>query len=337
MQRDGAAAAEGGASASAVAFRDGRASPVLQVTLAGITFPTPILAAPGPLEFGRQVQAVYDLRAFGGIVTKSVSLEPRPGYPEPTVVETAAGWLNAVGLRNPGLAAFVARDLPFLRTLGRPVIVSIVGHTVGEFAEIAAVLDAEEGVAALEVNVSCPNVADGLWFGTDPRRTFALVAAVRRATRRPLFVKLSPNVTDIVAIARAAAAGGADGLSLINTLQGLAVDARTRRPRLAAGLGGLSGPAIKPVALRMVWEVAQRVRLPIIGMGGIQSAEDAVEFLLCGAHAVAVASGLLANPRAAEELTEGLARFLAAQGVGDVADLVGRLEVPGGVGAGAGR
>lgn len=333
MQRDVAAAAGAGTLASAVACEDARSAPALQVRLAGITFPTPVLAAPGPLEFGRQVQAVYDLRAFGGIITKSVSLDPRPGYPEPTVVETAAGWLNAVGLKNPGLGAFIARDLPFLRTLGRPIIVSVVGHTVEEFAEAAAVLDAEEGVAALEVNVSCPNVADGLWFGTDPQRTHALVAAVRRATRRPLFVKLSPNVTDIVAIARAAIEAGADGLSLINTLQGLAVDARTRRPRLAAGLGGLSGPAIKPVALRMVWEVAQRVRVPIIGMGGIQTAEDAVEFLLCGAHAVAVASGLLAHPRAAEAITLGLVQFLVEQGVGHVGDLVGRLEFPGAPGA----
>lgn len=309
--------------------REARPVPSLEVTLAGILFPTPVLAGPGPVEFGRQVQAVYDLRAFGGIITKSVSLEARPGHPGPTIVETAAGWLNAVGLKNPGLAAFVARDLPVLRALGRPVIVSIVGHAVEEFAELAAVLDDEAGVAALEVNVSCPNVADGLWFGTDPTRTFALVAAVRRATRRPLFVKLSPNVTDIVSIARAAADAGADGLSLINTLQGLAVDARTRRPRLAAGLGGLSGPAIKPVALRMVWEVAQHLRLPIIGMGGVQTAEDAVEFLLCGAHAVAVASGLLANPRAAEEITQGLAQFLVEQGVARVTDLVGRLEFPG--------
>ncbi|MDR7482187.1 MAG: dihydroorotate dehydrogenase [Armatimonadota bacterium] len=307
------------------------AAPSLEVTVAGIVFPTPVLAGPGPVEFGRQVQAVYDLRAFGGIITKSVSLEARPGYPGPTIVETTAGWLNAVGLKNPGLAAFLARDLPFLRALGRPVVVSIVGHAVEEFAEMAAVLDDEAGVAALEVNVSCPNVADGLWFGTDPARTFALVAAVRRATRRPLFVKLGPNVTDIVSIARAAADAGADGLSLVNTLQGLAVDARTRRPRLAAGLGGLSGPAIKPVALRMVWEVAQHLRLPIIGMGGVQTAEDAVEFLLCGARAVAVASGLLANPRVAEEITRGLCQFLVEQGVARVTDLVGQLEFPGAV------
>ena len=297
----------------------------LSVTLAGITFPTPILSAPGPLEFGRQVQAVYDLRAFGGLVTKSVTLEPRPGHPAPDVVETAAGWLNAIGLRNPGLAGFIMHDLPFLRTLGRPIIVSIAGHRAEDFVTVTEVLSEETGIAALEINVSCPNVDDGLLFGTDPRRTQALVTQVRARTALPLFVKLSPNVTDIVAIARAAADAGADGLALINTLQGIAVDARTRRMRLGAGVGGLSGPAIKPVALRMVWEVARGVALPIIGMGGIDTAEDAVEFLLCGAHAVAVASGVLSNPRAAEDITEGLTRFLKEEGLRSVTDLVGKL------------
>jgi len=293
--------------------------------LAGIAFPTPVLAAPGPLEFGRQVRAVYDLRTFGGIVTKSVTLEPRPGHPGPDVVETAAGWLNAIGLRNPGVAGFILHDLPFLRTLERPIIVSIAGHRTEDFVAVAEVLSAEVGVAGLEINVSCPNVDDGLLFGTDPRRARALVAAVRARTALPMFVKLSPNVTDIVTIARAAADAGADGLALINTLQGIAVDARTRRMRLGAGVGGLSGPAVKPVALRMVWEVARRVALPIVGMGGIATAEDAVEFLLCGAHAVAVASSVLHNPRAAQDITEGLVRFLREKGLASVNDLVGKL------------
>lgn len=300
-------------------------APALSVTLAGVAFPTPVLAAPGPLEFGRQVQAVYDLRAFGGIVTKSVTLEPRPGHPGPDVVETAAGWLNAIGLRNPGVAGFVMHDLPFLRTLGRPIIVSIAGHRAEDFATVTEVLSDEAGIAGLEINVSCPNVDDGLLFGTDPRRTRALVTAVRARTTLPVFVKLSPNVTDIVAIARAAADAGADGLALINTLQGIAVDARTRRMRLGAGVGGLSGPAIKPVALRMVWDVARQVTLPIIGMGGIASAVDAVEFLLCGAHAVAVASSVLCNPRAAEDITQGLAMFLREEGLRSVTDLIGKL------------
>lgn len=300
----------------------------LAVTLAGIAFPNPVIAAPGPLEFGRQVQAAYDLRAFGGIVSKSVTLEPREGHPGPQTVEVSGGWLNAVGLRNPGAAGFITRDLPFLRTLGRPIIVSIAGHGCDEYAALAGLLSDEDGIAALELNVSCPNVEDGLYFGTDPRRIEALVAAVRAHTPFPLFVKLSPNVADITVVARAAADAGADGLALINTLNALAVDARSRRMRLGAGTGGLSGPAIKPVALRMVWEVAQAVTLPIIGMGGIANWEDAVEFLLCGAHAVAVASALIDNPHAAEEITEGLRAYLAEVGIERVTDLVGALEGP---------
>ncbi|MBM3469652.1 MAG: dihydroorotate dehydrogenase [Armatimonadetes bacterium] len=298
----------------------------LAVTLAGITFPCPVLAAPGPLEFGRQVQAAYDLRAFGGIVTKSVTMEPREGHPGPDTIQVLSGWLNAIGLRNPGVAGFIAREMPFLRTLGRPIIVSIAGGSADEYAALAELLSGEDGVAAIEINVSCPNVTDGLHFGTDPGRTQALVGAVRARTALPLFVKLSPNVTDIAAMATAAADGGADGLSLINTLSALAVDARTRRPRLGAGAGGLSGPAIKPVALRMVWEVARSVRLPIIGMGGIATWEDAVEFLLCGAHAVAVASALIDNPRTAEEITEGLRAYLTEHGVERVTDLTRALE-----------
>jgi dihydroorotate dehydrogenase (NAD+) catalytic subunit len=301
-------------------------TPALDVTLAGITFPTPVLSAPGPLEFGRQVQAAYDLRAFGGFITKSVTLEPREGHPGPHTVDVRGGWLNAVGLRNPGVAAFIARDLPFLRTLGRPIIVSAAGHHADEFATVAELLSAEAGIAGLEVNVSCPNVEDGLLFGTTPERTRVLVARVRAVTPLPLFVKLSPNVTDIVPIASAAVDAGADGLSLINTLQGLAVDARTRRGRLGAGLGGLSGPAVKPVALRMVWEVAQHVRVPIIGMGGIATAEDAVEFLLCGAHTVGVASAMIDNPNAAAEITEGLRDYCIQHGIRRVSDLVGALE-----------
>ncbi len=298
----------------------------LEVTLAGITFPTPVLAAPGPLEFGRQVQAVYDLRTFGGLITKSVTLEPREGNAAPHTVPSAGGWVNSVGLRNPGVAGFIARDLPFLRTLGRPILVSIAGGRIDEYAELAEVLSQEVGIAGLEVNISCPNTDDGLEFGTDPARARSLVAAVRARTPLPLFVKLSPNVTDVTTIADAAAESGADGLSLINTLAALTVDMRTRRGRLGTGIGGLSGPAIKPVALRMVWEVAQRVRLPIIGMGGIATAEDAVEFLLCGAHAVAIAAAVIDNPRAAEEITEGLRSHLEAEGIARVSELTGALE-----------
>jgi dihydroorotate dehydrogenase (NAD+) catalytic subunit len=300
--------------------------PSLDVTLAGITFPTPVLAAPGPLEFGRQVQAAVDLRGFGGIITKSVTLEPREGNPAPHTVPGTAGWLNSVGLRNPGVAGFITRDLPFLRTVGRPLIVSIAGGRIADYADVAELLSDEPGIAALDLNISCPNTDDGLEFATDPVRTGALVAAVRARTRLPLFVKLSPNVTDITVIARAAADAGADGLSLINTLAALSIDIRTRRGRLGTGIGGLSGPAIKPVALRKVWEVAQQVRLPIIGMGGIVTVEDAVEFLLCGAHAVAIAAAVIDNPQAAQQVTEGLRAYLAAESIARVSDLTGALE-----------
>jgi dihydroorotate dehydrogenase (NAD+) catalytic subunit len=298
----------------------------LEVTLAGITFPSPVLAAPGPLEFGRQVQAAVDLKTFGGIMTKSVTLEPREGNAAPHTVPSAAGWLNSVGLRNPGVAGFIARDLPFLRTVGRPLIVSIAGGQMADYAEAAELLSDEAGIAAFDLNISCPNTDDGLEFGIDPVRTGSLVSAVRARTRLPLFVKLSPNVTDITAIARAAADAGADGLSLINSLAALSVDVHTRRGRLGTGIGGLSGPAIKPIALRKVWEVAQQVRLPIIGMGGIATAEDAVEFLLCGAHAVAIAAAVIDNALAAQQITEGLRAYLAAEGIARVSDLTGGLK-----------
>jgi len=298
----------------------------LAVTLAGITFPTPVLAAPGPLGSGREAQAAVDLRAFGGFITKSVTLEPREGHPRPHVVDVDGGWLNAVGLRNPGLAAFLVKDLPCLRTLGIPIVVSVAGTTVEEFVRLAEWLDAEEGIAALELNVSCPNVHAGQRFGSDPRLTEELVAAVRRATRRPLLVKLTPNVTDVAAVARAAAGAGADAFGCVNTLAGLAIDPATRRPRLGAGFGGLSGPAIRPVAVRLTWEVARATGLPVIGMGGILTAEHALEFLLAGAHAVAVASAVLVDADAPRRITAGLVAYLAQHGFTDIRQVVGAVE-----------
>lgn len=300
--------------------------PGLAVTVAGITFPTPVLAAPGPLMFGREVQNVYDLRRFGGFITKSVTVEAREGHPRPQIVEVEGGWLNAVGLANPGLAAFLTRDMPFLRTLGIPIIVSIAGTSVEEFVLLAEVLNEEEGVAGIEVNVSCPNVQAGMLFGSDPSLTSTLVRTLREITTRPLIVKLSPNVTDITLIARAAADGGADALCCINTLQGLAIDVETRRPRLGAAIGGLSGPAIRPVAVRMAWEVARSTGLPVIGAGGVATSNDALEFLLVGARAVAVASAVIADAQAAVRITEGLREYLRSHAIADINDIIGEAK-----------
>ena len=303
--------------------------PSLSVEVAGIKFAHPVLAAPGPLGFGREVQSVVDLPSFAAFVTKSVTLDPRPGHPYPQVVPTVGGWLNSQGLPNHGLAGFVTKDLPFLRTLRIPLIVSIAGETVREFVTLAEWLSREEGVAAVELNVSCPNVDRGLIFGVDPQLTREVVAAVRAVCTRPLFVKLTPNVTDIVSIARAAEEAGADALSLINTLVGLAIDIQTRRPKLGAGTGGLSGPAIRPIAVRMVWEVARHCQIPVIGMGGIASAQDALEFLIAGARAVAVGSAVIDRPGVAAEIRAGLERYLQEHQVHDIVDVIGSVKVTG--------
>lgn len=300
--------------------------PSLAVTLAGITFSNPVLAAPGPLDFGREVQQIVDLRSLGGFITKSVTMEPRPGHPRPHVVEVEGGWLNSVGLRNPGLAGFLTKELPFLRTLGIPVVVSIAGATVDEYRTLTEWLSQEHGVAGLEVNVSCPNVDAGLGFGAEGRLTHALVAALRAMTPLPLIVKLSPNVADIAVIARAAADGGADALCCVNTLAGLAIDVDTRRPLLGAGTGGLSGPALRPVAVRMTWEAARATSLPVIGAGGILSARDALEFFLAGARAVAIASAFITDARAHLRILDGLRAYLTAHNHSSIDEIIGRVE-----------
>jgi dihydroorotate dehydrogenase (NAD+) catalytic subunit len=299
----------------------------LSVEIAGVRFANPVLCAAGPLGHGREFAQVVDLRAFGGFVTKSITLDPREGNPRPELVEVDGGFLNSVGLRNPGLAAFLTKDLPFLRTLGIPIIASLAGHSIAEFRELATWIGEAEGVAALELNVSCPNVERGLVFGTDPELLRALVRTVRAVVHRPLFVKLTPNVTDIVPVARAAVGAGADALSLVNTLLGMAIDVRTRRPKLGGITGGLSGPAIRPVAVRMVFEVYRAVSVPLIGIGGIETAEHAAEFFLAGASAVAVASATLKNPGVAREIVEGLRAYLLSQGMRSIRELVGALEL----------
>ncbi|MDN5363017.1 MAG: dihydroorotate dehydrogenase catalytic subunit [Eubacteriales bacterium] len=294
----------------------------LKVNLGGIEMKNPVTVASG--TFGGPEYAPYvDLNRLGAVVIKGTTLKPRQGNPTPRIWETPAGILNCIGLMNPGVEVFLHEHLPFYRQYDVPVIVNIAGNTVEEYGLLAEKLNVE-GVAGLEVNISCPNVKKGgMAFGTDPAMVREVVAAVRAATPKPVIVKLSPNVTDIVAIAEAAATAGADALSLINTLLGMAIDIRTRRPALGNVMGGLSGPAIKPVAVRCVWQVAQAVDLPIVGMGGIMTAADALEFILAGATAVAVGTANFVNPRAALDIIEGLEAYCREEGITDIKELIG--------------
>lgn len=302
----------------------------LGVDLAGIHLVNPMMTASGTSGFGPEHAEFIDLNQLGAFVTKAVSLEERKGNPPERIVETPAGMLNAIGLANVGLERFLAEKVPFLETLETPVIVNVVGHSVEDFVTVCRRLDGVGCVAALELNVSCPNVADGLEFGTDPGRLHHLVSAARTAVARAkLIVKLSPNVTDAAATARAAVDAGADALSAINTLVGMAVNVDTWKPMLANRTGGLSGPAIKPVALAMVHrvytQVARDAGVPIIGMGGVADWRDAVEFLLAGATAVAVGTALFVDPEAPIKIADGLRHYLARRGMRSVRDLIGRL------------
>jgi len=301
--------------------------PAMTVNIGGISLQNPVMTASGTFGYAREFDPLIDLNRLGGIIVKGLALKPVKGNPPPRIVETACGMLNAIGLENVGIDAFVADKMPFLRTLKPPIFANIYGTSVEEYAELAGRLDAVDGVAGVEVNISCPNVkAGGVVFGVDPAAVGRVVKAVRQSTHKPVIVKLSPNVTDITAIARSAEAAGADALSLINTLTGMAVDIETRRPRLANITGGLSGPAIKPVALRMVWQVARATRLPVIGIGGIMKTEDAIEFLIAGATAVQVGTANFVNPRSTIEIIDGIERYLERHGIADIAQLVGSLE-----------
>lgn len=301
--------------------------PDLSVNVAGMVLRNPIMTASGTFGYGAEFAPYMDLHSIGAMVTKGLSLKPRAGNPPPRIVETPAGMLNAVGLQNVGIDAFIEEKLPFLRQIDTPCIANFFGGTVEEYAEMAHRLDALPEVAALEMNISCPNVKDGgIVFGSDPARASAVVAACRAATSKPLIVKLSPNVTDVVVMARACVDAGADALSLINTLIGMAIDINTRRPVLANITGGLSGPAIKPVALRMVWQVAQAVKVPLIGIGGIMSATDVVEFLLAGATAVQVGTASFVTPGIAQQIAQDLEQWMQDNGVQDVHSLIGGLQ-----------
>ena len=295
-------------------------------TARAVRLKNPVIAASGTFGYGLEYAAQLDLNALGGFVTKGVSLKPRDGNPPPRICETAAGMLNAIGLANVGLEVFLRDKLPRLRGLDTAVVVNLYGEAVDEFATLARELTAAGGVAALELNVSCPNVkAGGMAFGCAPGPVGEITAAVRAASDLPVWVKLTPNVTDPVAIARAAEAAGADAVCLINTLLGLAIDARTRRPRLANVYGGLSGPAIKPVALRMVHQVSRALAIPVVGLGGIVCGQDAAEFLLAGAAAVQVGTANFLDPAASLRVADELEAFCAGQGLAAVAELVGAL------------
>lgn len=300
--------------------------PRLAVDIGGLKLENPVLTASGTFGYAREFDHFIDLNRLGGVIVKGLSLKPAMGNPPPRIVETACGMLNAIGLENVGVDAFVSDKLPFLETLRSPLIANIYGKTVDEYAQLAERLDPLTAVKGVEVNISCPNVKEGgVAFGADPEVAACVVRAVRRKTGKHLMVKLSPNVTDIAEIAMTVEAEGADSLSVINTITGMAVDLATRRPKLANITGGLSGPAIKPIALRMVWQVAQAVKIPVVGVGGIMSAADALEFLMVGATAVQVGTANFVNPTSTMEILDGMEDWLRQQGIDDVNDLIGTL------------
>lgn len=302
-------------------------NPDLSVNLAGLVLKNPVMSASGTFGYGRELADFVPPAALGAVITKGISLKPRAGNRPPRIVETSSGMLNAIGLQNVGLEAFIQDKLPWLAEQGAVVIANILGESVDEYAALASGLDRAGAVAMIEVNISCPNVAaGGLIFGTDPEATAEVTRAVVQNTRLPVMVKLSPMVADIVAIARAAVQAGARALSLINTIPAMAVDLATRKPKLANRIGGLSGPAIKPVALRLVWQVASAVNVPVVGIGGIMTAEDALEFLLVGASAVQIGTATFVNPTAALNVINGIQAYLEKQGWPDLSHVIGRLE-----------
>ncbi len=298
----------------------------LSVGIGRLKLKNPVVTASGTFGYGEEYSEFIDLNRLGAVVVKGLSLSPREGNPPPRIAETAAGMLNAIGLQNIGIENFIKEKLPFLRQFNTPVIANFFGDSVGEYVEAASRLSAAEGIHGLEMNISCPN-KESEWciFGTDPKVTYEVVRAVRDATALPLIVKLSPNVTDISAMARAAEEAGADAVSLINTITGMAIDITTRRPKLGNITGGLSGPAVKPIALRMVWEVYRTVKIPVIGMGGITTGSDAIEFFLAGATAVAVGTANFINPRATIEVLEGIETYMKKNRVSSIKELTGGI------------
>jgi dihydroorotate dehydrogenase (NAD+) catalytic subunit len=301
--------------------------PDLKVNIGAIELQNPVMTASGTFGYAREFEGFVDLNRLGAIIVKGLSLEPTKGNPPPRIVETPCGMLNAIGLENVGIDVFIKKKLPFLQTLFPPIFANIYGTSIEAYAELAARVDELEAIAGVEVNISCPNVkAGGIAFGADPNSAFKVVKAVRKKTSKQLIVKLSPNVTDITLIARSAEEAGADALSLINTITGMAIDIEARRPKIANITGGLSGPAIKPVAVRMVWQVAQASQIPVIGIGGIMTAVDALEFFIAGATAVQIGTANFTNPRATLDIIDGIEKFLSQNEIDRVADIIGTLE-----------
>ncbi|WP_296865135.1 dihydroorotate dehydrogenase [Thermosyntropha sp.] len=300
----------------------------ISVNLGGLILKNPVTVASGTFGYGMEYEDFVDISEIGGVIVKGTTLEPRSGNPIPRIVETPAGMLNAIGLENPGIDVFLRDFLPYLKEKGVTVIANIAGNTIEEYARIAAKIENSEGIAAIELNISCPNVKKGgLQFGTNPDTVKEVVEAVKRETSLPVIPKLSPNVTDIVEIAKAAKAGGADALSMINTLMGMAIDIKNKKPVLANIFGGLSGPAIKPVALRMIYQVYKEVTLPILGGGGILDYKDALEFIMAGATAVSIGTGNFVNPCLALEIVEGIKKYMVQENIKSISELVGAAVI----------
>ncbi len=300
---------------------------MLEVELAGIKFKNPVIAASGTFGFGREYSEYIDLNRLGGISVKGLTLEPRKGNKPPRIAETPAGILNSIGLQNPGVKEFIKNELPFLKGFDTVIIANIAGNTIEEYCELAEILS-DTDIDAFELNVSCPNVKEGcVAFGNTVAGISQITREVKKHCKKPLIVKLTPNVTDIKEIALAAEANGADVISLINTILGMAIDIHTKRPIMANNFGGLSGPAVKPIAVRMTYEVSQTVKIPVIGMGGITSGDDAVEFMLAGASAVMVGTWNFVNPRACIEVAEGIESYLKKYNHSSVYDIIGKLEL----------
>jgi dihydroorotate dehydrogenase (NAD+) catalytic subunit len=302
--------------------------PELAVTLKRLQLANPVLVASGTFGYAREMAAFVPFSRLGGIIPKTITPSPRIGNPPPRTFETPSGLLNSIGLDNDGLDVFLAKHLDYLLGLGTAVIANIAGHDRDEFLKMAERLDACPGLAGIELNISCPNVSGGVDFGVDPEMTAAVVSGVRSVCRLPLIAKLTPNVTDITTIARAAAEAGADAVTIANTFQGMAIDWRRRKPILGNIVGGLSGPAIKPIVLRMVWQVARKVQIPIIAVGGIDGIDDVLEYLVAGASAVQIGTANFYNPTLAGQLVDELDAALAAQGCGRVQEIIGTLQIP---------